>query len=123
LYFGEEMVLKFINSILPSAMEEVDVTQAHKLNVAGTVLLDVREPNEYEEIHAQNTRHIPLGQLSSRFHEITLDKNQSIAVICRSGVRSATAVQILQEAGFNKVCNIKGGTLAWVQAGLPVVRK
>jgi rhodanese-related sulfurtransferase len=117
------MVLNFIKSIFPSATDEVDVTQAHKLNVAGSLLLDVREPNEYAEIHAQNAIHIPLGQLNTRFHEVTTDKNQSIAVICRSGVRSATAVQILHDAGFNNVCNVNGGTLAWFRAGLPVVRK
>jgi rhodanese-related sulfurtransferase len=66
---------------------------------------------------------VPLGQLNTRFHEVTTDKNQSIAVICRSGVRSATAVQILHDAGFNNVCNVNGGTLAWFRAGLPVVRK
>jgi rhodanese-related sulfurtransferase len=117
------MVLKFIKSIFPAATDEVDVTQAHKLNVAGALILDVREPNEYAEIHAQNAIHIPLGQLNSRSHEISANKNQSIAVICRSGVRSATAVQMLHDAGFNNVCNIKGGTLAWAHAGLPVVRK
>lgn len=102
---------------------EVDVVRASDMNKQGALLLDVREHNEYAEIHAPDTILIPLGQLKTRLPEISAYKDTPIVVICRSGVRSATATKLLQEAGYSLVSNIKGGILAWERAGLMVVRK
>ncbi|MFA6015187.1 MAG: rhodanese-like domain-containing protein [Gallionellaceae bacterium] len=100
----------------------VDVQQAAKLQSQGVFLLDVREPGEYAEIHAKNATLIPLGQLQSRLNELAQYKNKPVAVICRSGRRSARGMEILQSAGFTQVSNVEGGTSAWANAGLPVVR-
>jgi len=104
---------------LPAAVE---VTQAAKLQKQGVFLLDVREPSEYAEVHAKGATLIPLGQLSARLNELQSLKNKPIAVICRSGRRSAQGVEILQNAGFSQVTNVLGGTSAWESAGLPVDR-
>lgn len=104
------------------AAEEIDVKQAQVMVQHGALLLDVREQSEYDEVHAPNVTLIPLGQLSARISELAAHQNQPIAVICRSGRRSAKAVQLLQEAGYSKVSNVGGGTIAWERAGLPVVR-
>ena len=73
-------------------------------------ILDVREPHEYQicNIHGHL---IPLGELPRRIHE--LDSSREIVAHCRSGKRSAEAIEFLQKAGFRKVWNLKGGILAW----------
>jgi adenylyltransferase/sulfurtransferase len=73
-------------------------------------ILDVREPHEYQICHL-NGHLIPLGDLPQRVHE--LDSSREIVAHCRSGVRSAKAVDFLRQAGFRKVKNLKGGILAW----------
>ncbi len=73
-------------------------------------VLDVREPHEYQ-ICNLNGYLIPLGDLPKRVHE--LDSSREIVAHCRSGVRSAKAVNFLRQAGFTKVKNLAGGILAW----------
>ncbi len=73
-------------------------------------ILDVREPHEYQICNI-NGYLIPLGDLPKRVHE--LDSSREIVAHCRSGVRSGKAVAFLQQAGFRKVKNLKGGILAW----------
>ncbi|HEY0666257.1 MAG TPA: rhodanese-like domain-containing protein [Gallionella sp.] len=104
------------------ASEGVDARQAQSMGRQGAMLLDVREPAEYAEVHAANVKLIPLGQLGSRLQEIAAQKDQPIVVMCRSGRRSAKAVSLLQEAGFTKVSNMSGGMMAWEDAGLEVIR-
>ena len=83
-------------------------------------ILDVREPHEYQICHL-NGHLIPLGDLPQRVHE--LDSSREIVAHCRSGVRSAKAVDFLRQAGFRKVKNLKGGILAWSDQVDPSVPK
>ena len=83
------------------------------------LVLDVREPHEYQ-ICNLGGHLIPLGELSRRVNE--LDSSREIVAHCRSGKRSAEAVEFLRSAGFRKVLNLKGGILAWsdeVDASVP----
>ena len=105
------------------ASQGVDVKAAKTLSEQGALLLDVREPDEYAAIHAVNAKLIPLGEVGARPKEIEAYKDKPVAVICRSGRRSAQAVSILKESGFTQVVNVEGGTTAWVQAGLEVVKQ
>ena len=73
-------------------------------------LLDVRQPHEYQ-ICNLNGHLIPLNDLPIRFAE--LDPNKETVVYCRSGSRSAKAVDFLQQQGFKNVKNLAGGVLAW----------
>jgi sulfur-carrier protein adenylyltransferase/sulfurtransferase len=73
-------------------------------------VLDVREPHEYQICNIDGYL-IPLGELPKRVHE--LDSSREIVAHCRSGVRSAKAVDFLRQAGFRKVKNLAGGILAW----------
>jgi len=73
-------------------------------------ILDVREPHEYQ-ISNINGHLIPLGELPRRVHE--LDSSREIVAHCRSGKRSAEAVDFLRKAGFRKILNLRGGILAW----------
>ncbi|HZR32496.1 MAG TPA: molybdopterin-synthase adenylyltransferase MoeB [Terriglobales bacterium] len=83
-------------------------------------VLDVREPHEYQ-ICNLNGYLIPLGDLPKRVNE--LDSSREIIAHCRSGVRSAKAVDFLRQAGFRKVKNLAGGILAWSDKVDPSVPK
>jgi adenylyltransferase/sulfurtransferase len=83
-------------------------------------LLDVREEYEYE-ISNIGGRLIPLAELPKRVHE--LDSNREIIALCKIGSRSAKAVQLLRQAGFDKVRNLTGGIHAWSDRVDPRVRK
>jgi adenylyltransferase/sulfurtransferase len=75
-------------------------------------LLDVRKPSEAEIATLGGTL-IPVDELENRLDEIEAHRDERVAVLCRSGVRSAKAVKLLREAGFRDPVNIKGGILAW----------
>ena len=83
-------------------------------------ILDVREPHEFQ-ICNLNGHLIPLGDLPRRVNE--LDTAREIVAHCRSGKRSADAVAFLQQAGFKKIWNLKGGILAWSDEVDPRVPK
>jgi adenylyltransferase/sulfurtransferase len=83
-------------------------------------ILDVREAHEYKICNI-NGHLIPLGELPKRVKE--LDPAKDMVVHCRSGARSARAVQFLQQSGFTKVKNLKGGILAWADQIDPKVPK
>jgi adenylyltransferase/sulfurtransferase len=87
---------------------------------ADVFILDVREPHEYQ-ICNLNGYLIPLGDLPKRVNE--LDTSREIVAHCRSGVRSAKAVNFLQQAGFKKVTNLAGGILAWADRVDPKMPK
>lgn len=75
------------------------------------ILLDVREPHEFEICKLEGSMLLPLGELETRINE--LDHDMDIVVICRSGARSEQAVKHLLEAGFKHTQNLVGGVLAW----------
>src|SRR5882672_7666260 len=77
------------------------------------VLVDVREPHEYQIAKIPGSKLIPLGEVMQRARE--LDTADDIVVHCRSGGRSAKAIQTLQKMGFKRLRNLKGGVLAWSQ--------
>ena len=79
----------------------------------GIVLLDVREPFEYELCRIESSKLIPLGELRRRVNE--LDRSAETVVYCHTGVRSARAVELLTSEGFRRVRNLKGGIRAWAE--------
>ena len=85
------------------------------------LLLDVREPHEYQICNIPAATLIPLGDLPKRLSE--LDPASEIIAHCKSGMRSAKAVDLLKQSGFKKVRNMKGGILAWSDQVDPSVPK
>jgi molybdopterin/thiamine biosynthesis adenylyltransferase/rhodanese-related sulfurtransferase/molybdopterin converting factor small subunit len=85
------------------------------------VLIDVREPHEYQICSIPGSRLIPLGELPKRVHE--LNSADEIVAHCKSGMRSAKAVDFLRKAGFKKAKNMVGGILAWSDKVDPRVPK
>ena len=83
-----------------------------------SVLLDVREDDEWKRGHAAAAQHIPMGQVPARLDEI--DRSATLYVICKVGGRSAKVAEFLARDGFEPI-NVDGGMLAWAAAGRPVV--
>ena len=79
------------------------------------LLLDVREPWEYEEFNIGG-KLMPVGSLMNQMWELEEYKDQPVVVHCRSGARSAMAQGLLMANGFTNVRNLKGGMLAWLEA-------
>jgi len=95
-----------------TGVPEIQVEELKRRQDAGEdiFVLDVREPHEYQICNIGGHL-IPLGDLPKRIHE--LDSSREIVAHCRSGARSAKAVNFLRQAGFRKVHNLAGGFLAW----------
>ena len=101
-------------------VKDVDVATAHRLQQEQQrFMLDVREPDEYEQARVAGVPLIPLGQLASRVAELEHVKAHEFLIICRGGVRSAKACLILEQLGFVGPINVAGGMGAWKKQGLP----
>ncbi|MDR0534127.1 MAG: rhodanese-like domain-containing protein [Verrucomicrobiales bacterium] len=87
------------------------------------LLIDVRTPKEFAEVHAGQATSIPLDEISraTLLAQFPDAANREIYLICHSGNRSRKALQKLQAEGLTNLVNVEGGTSAWVQAGLPVI--
>lgn len=83
-------------------------------------IVDVREPDEWQQARIPGSRHIPLGDLQRRAGE--LDRNQPVLVVCLSGSRSLHAAKFLASQGFNPVKSLHGGLVEWSRAGRPLER-
>lgn len=91
-------------------LREQPVADATDLVTAGAVLVDVRDPDEYAHGHIDGAVNIPLGQL--RAATASFDTARTVALICHSGARSASAQKLLSAAGFDTV-NLVGGMSRW----------
>jgi rhodanese-related sulfurtransferase len=84
----------------------------------GAILLDVREPDEWQAGHAPDAVHVPLAALAANID--SLDKDQPVVAVCRVGGRSERAAATLLQRGYDAV-NLAGGMQAWRAAGMAVV--
>jgi rhodanese-related sulfurtransferase len=104
-------------AISPQRLAEL--CQAEKID-----LIDVRTPVEFREVHVEHARNVPLDRLDpvALLQARNGCRDEPLYVICRSGSRGRQACEKFLAAGFPNVVNVEGGTLACVEAGLPVVR-
>jgi rhodanese-related sulfurtransferase len=117
---AQQMVIE-ANALIPAITPQ----DAFERRTAGTaVLLDVREPTEWET-HIAGAVQIPRGILEAKAdptsprHDPALDPGKQVIVYCRSGARAALAGVTLVELGYTDVVNLAGGIAAWKDAGLP----
>lgn len=108
----------------PGDAEGYEVVSADKfaelIHEGGVQLIDVRTTEEYLQGYisgAQNYDYLS-GEIDLLIND--LDKSKPVLVYCRSGKRSASSAEILLDAGFEKVIDLKGGFLSWSEAGMPV---
>lgn len=107
-------------SRLPSEWEIEPQELAQRLTSGQRLrLIDVREPHELEISALPGAENIPLGELAAHLHE--LDSAEEMVVLCKSGTRSARALELLAGAGFRKVKNLRGGINAWAQSVDPAL--
>jgi hydroxyacylglutathione hydrolase len=83
-------------------------------------LLDVRQPQEWDEGHLPGARYLFLGDLRAKLEN--LDPDEPVVVYCASGYRASLAASLLQASGFRKVHNVPGSYAAWTAAGFPIVK-
>ena len=112
----------------PNRIPTTTVVEAHQTlssasdagDAGRPLLVDVREPNEIDEVRAEGVVVMPLSTFMLRHGELPRDR--PLLMICQSGARSGQAAGYLLANGWTDVTNVAGGTLAGLQAGLPVRR-
>jgi len=98
-------------------LSEIDLDQLDAARAEGGLVLDVRDPDEYEAAHVPGARLVPLSELPGRLDEVP--KGEPVSVICQHGSRSMTAAQLLDRQGYD-ARSVAGGTSAWQESGRPV---
>jgi molybdopterin/thiamine biosynthesis adenylyltransferase/rhodanese-related sulfurtransferase len=103
-----------------SQITEIDTaTAAAQIDAGGVVVLDVREPEEYDQGALLNAVHIPRGNLESQIEGKVVEKSTPIIVYCAGGVRSAFATKTLNDLGYTEVSSVAGGFGKWKDEGRP----
>jgi adenylyltransferase/sulfurtransferase len=98
-----------------AAASEITPSELKRRQEGGEALevVDVREPHEWQICHLPGARLVPLATLPERLHEF--DSSRTYVLHCKSGARSAKALETLRKAGFRRLYNLKGGILAWAR--------
>ena len=103
-------------------IEEIEAFEAaQEIEGGDVVLIDTREPHEYQEAHLENGKLVPPGVLADEIAAAAPDKSARTIVYCRSGNRSHKAAEQLEALGYEDVASMAGGIVAWQEQGLPVV--
>lgn len=92
------------------------------LDQAHICLIDVREPEEWEEMHIAAAHHIPKDHLAEKITAVAPNKDETIYLHCRGGMRSITAAHTLLDLGYKQVYSVAGGIADWEKNGFPVVK-
>lgn len=116
------IVLTGCSSGNESAMNLDSVAFEAKTQEAGVVILDVRTKAEFDEGHIANAININVESESFLSEIAKLDKSATYAVYCRSGRRSADAINKMSNEQFISLSNLAGGVIDWTNAGLPLVK-
>ena len=106
-------------SAAKAQITEVDTATAAEHIAKGALVLDVREPDEYDQGALPNALHIPRGHLEAQVEGKLLDKHAQVVVYCAGGVRSAFAAKTLAELGYTDVLSVAGGFGKWKDEGRP----
>ena len=101
------------------AVSEISVNELTTLVENGSLVIDVREPDEYESGHIPGAILVPLSTVLSNTSEFQSD--ETVDVVCRSGGRSMQACEMLHEVGISNVVNVAGGTMGWISLGNEIV--
>jgi sulfur-carrier protein adenylyltransferase/sulfurtransferase len=106
-------------SAAKAEITEVDTATAADQIAAGAIVLDVREPDEYDQGALPDAIHLPRGHLEAQVEGKVLDKDAKVVVYCAGGVRSAFAAKTMQELGYTDVSSVLGGFGKWKDEGRP----
>ncbi|CAB4995666.1 MAG: rhodanese-like domain-containing protein [Actinobacteria bacterium] len=101
------------------AITEIPVNELTTLVENGSLVVDVREPDEYESGHIPGAILVPLSTVLTNKSEFESD--ETVYVVCRSGGRSMQACEMLHDVGISNVVNVAGGTMGWISLGNEIV--
>jgi molybdopterin/thiamine biosynthesis adenylyltransferase/rhodanese-related sulfurtransferase len=107
----KDEIIEISTSDLHTQLEDAD----------GSVIVDVREPDEWQEGHLPGALHIPRGNLESRIEALVPEKDRDLIVYCAGGSRSAFAAKTLSELGYQSVRSVSGGFSDWKRNGFDYV--
>jgi len=110
-----DMAWAMLTSAAPVREIDIDALEARPPD---TVVLDVREPEEYAHGHVPGAVSLPQADLASRLDEVPRDR--PVMLVCQRGMRSYRAAQFLVQMGIDQVASVKGGTAAWCAAAKPL---
>jgi rhodanese-related sulfurtransferase len=122
------VAILLIQDILDSLLRKHKSVTPHQavllMNDEKTVVVDVREPNEFAGGHIEGARNIPLGKIEERgAFELEPFKQSPIIVACQSGTRSTPAGKKLAGMGFTQIYELQGGMSLWTEQNLPISKK
>lgn len=100
--------------ISPAELQKILIAQP------SSPVIDVRTPVEFAEVHVPQARSVPLDELKPG--SLELQKDRPVYLLCRSGQRATKAADKFAKEGFSQPVVVEGGTLAWIEANLPVTR-
>lgn len=89
------------------------------INQGKTLIIDVRDSEQFAAGHLRDAKNIPLKDLPQRISELDKFKSKSVVVVCQTGTQSGKAETALKKAGFAEVYGLTGGIAAWQTQGLP----
>ena len=101
------------------AITEIPVNELTTLVENGSLVVDVREPDEYESGHIPGAILVPLSTVLTNKSEFESD--ETVYIVCRSGGRSMQACEMLHDVGISNVVNVAGGTMGWISLGNEIV--
>jgi molybdopterin/thiamine biosynthesis adenylyltransferase/rhodanese-related sulfurtransferase len=109
--------------LIKSRIEEVDPETAREEVERGeAVLVDTREPHEWDDAHVKGAKLVPPDSVRERVPELVPDRSRRVLLYCATGNRSARAADLLEsELGYRSVASVAGGIQAWRESGLPVI--
>ena len=106
--------LENMKTITPAELQKVLTAQP------SSPVIDVRTPVEFAEVHVPQACSVPLNELKAG--SLPIQKDQPVYLLCRSGQRATKAAEKFAQEGFSQPIVVEGGTLAWIEANLPVTR-
>ena len=119
---GGMLIWPFLQRRLSPVKDVTSAEATQLLNRRNAVLLDVREPKEFEGGRLPGALHIPLSQLAGRSSELAKLVARPVVAYCDTGRRSRSASGALSKAGFQEIYNLQGGIAAWKKDGLPLAK-
>jgi rhodanese-related sulfurtransferase len=119
---GGMLLWPLLSRRLSTARDINTLAATQLINAGNPLLLDLREPKEFDGRTLPNAVHVPLSQLASRSAELGKYVSRPVIAFCDRGQRSRGAASMLAKQGFKEIYHLSGGFKAWRDAGLPVTK-
>jgi rhodanese-related sulfurtransferase len=117
---GAMLLWPLVAKRLSGARDINTLAATQLINAGNPLLLDLREPKEFDGRTLPNAVHVPLSQLAARASELAKHASRPVIAFCDRGLRSRGAASALAKQGFKEIYSLSGGMKAWRDAGLPV---